>query len=139
MKRVVKRKSGDAAAAAAAEGVAASAAVSPVIEYGSAGAYACELRKWLFATQCWTFCHQMATMHSLCYLASCMQQQQHPPMLLPSAAVPAAAAEQQQRQFVQRCQVPSFTRRIVAELIDSVFAFSAKLFVVYFLVEMAML
>ncbi|KAM3729219.1 Uncharacterized protein ACO02O_05734 [Dirofilaria immitis] len=37
--------------------------------------------------------------------------------------------------FVQRRTIPSFTRRIFAEIIDFVFAFVAKLFIVYFLVE----
>ncbi|VDK82935.1 unnamed protein product [Litomosoides sigmodontis] len=110
----------------------------PVTDYGSAAAYAIELRKWLFTAHCWAFCHQMATMHSLAYLASC----NHPESTVPpvpldaTSSTPPAANLSNSNQFIQRRTIPSFTRRILAEVIDSVFAFVAKLFIVYFLVEL---
>lgn len=117
------------------------AAAASTTHYGSAGAYADELRKWLFATQCWTFCHHMATMHSLSYLASCMNYQPGLPLPVPrippgsTAASLVPSATSASGQFMQRRVIPSFSRRILAEVIDSVFAFAAKLFIVYFLVE----
>ncbi|KAL3989248.1 RDD family protein [Acanthocheilonema viteae] len=115
--------------------------VPPIVDYGSAAAYAVELRKWLFTTHCWAFCHQMATMHSLAYLASCNRPESMvPPMpfdvTIPPPNAPSSTANlSNSNQFIQRRSIPSFTRRILAEVIDSIFAFVAKLFIVYFLVE----
>ncbi|OZC08659.1 hypothetical protein X798_04340 [Onchocerca flexuosa] len=113
----------------------------PIVNYGSAAAYAIELRKWLFTTQCWAFCHQMATMHSLAYLASCnrpesmiSQASLGVPLSSPSTSPPTTNMSNS-NQFIQRCTIPSLTRRIFAEIIDSIFAFVAKLFIIYFLVE----
>uniref|UniRef100_A0A0R3S0H6 RDD domain-containing protein n=1 Tax=Elaeophora elaphi TaxID=1147741 RepID=A0A0R3S0H6_9BILA len=118
----------------------ASVVAPPVVDYGSAAAYAIELRKWLFTTHCWAFCHQMATMHSLAYLASCNRPESVVPptpfgVTLPSSNAPPTANLSNSNQFIQRRTIPSFTRRILAEIIDSIFAFVAKLFIVYFLVE----
>lgn len=115
--------------------------VPPTVDYGSAAAYAIELRKWLFTTHCWAFCHQMATMHSLAYLASCnrpesmVSQVPFGVTLSSSSTSPPTANLSNSNQFIQRCTIPSFTRRILAEIVDSIFAFVAKLFIVYFLVE----
>uniref|UniRef100_A0A915Q198 RDD domain-containing protein n=1 Tax=Setaria digitata TaxID=48799 RepID=A0A915Q198_9BILA len=113
----------------------------PVVDYGGAAAYAVELRKWLFSTHCWAFCHQMATIHSLAYLASCNRPESivsQTPFNV-TASSPAASSpvanQPNSSQFIQRRSIPSFTRRILAEIIDSIFAFIAKLFIVYFLVE----
>ncbi|VDM95779.1 unnamed protein product [Thelazia callipaeda] len=120
--------------------------IAPV-DYGGAAGYAAELRKWLFATQCWLFCHQMAVVQSLAYVSSCNRSSTESP-LVPSAAVsppPQAAATHSadnpssRNQFIQRRTIPSFTRRILAEMIDSIFAFAAKLLVVYLLVEFGIL
>ncbi|VIO88021.1 Uncharacterized protein BM_BM8576 [Brugia malayi] len=113
----------------------------PVVDYGSAAAYATELRKWLFTTHCWAYCHQMATMHSLAYLASCNRPDNiisHAPfaVTLPiQNASSSSANPRNPNHFIQRHTIPSFTRRILAEIIDSIFAFVAKLLIVYFLVE----
>ncbi|MCP9257742.1 RDD family protein [Dirofilaria immitis] len=115
--------------------------VPPVVNYGSAAAYAIELRKWLLTTQCWALCHQMATMHSLAYLASCNRPENMVPhtsfamTLSSSSSSPPTTNMSNSSHFVQRRTIPSFTRRIFAEIIDFVFAFVAKLFIVYFLVE----
>ncbi|EJW81732.1 RDD family protein [Wuchereria bancrofti] len=112
-----------------------------VVDYGNAAAYATELRKWLFTTHCWAYCHQMATMHSLVYLASCNRPDNmvsHAPfgVTLPTQNASSSIANlQNPNQFIQRRTIPSFTRRILAEIIDSIFAFVAKLLIVYFLVE----
>lgn len=110
----------------------------PVIDYGSAAAYAIELRKWLFTTHCWALCHQMATMHSIAYLASCNHPEStlSPVRLDVTSSTPPTANLPNSNQFIQRRTIPSFTRRILAEVIDSIFAFVAKLFIVYFLVEL---
>ncbi|EFO25878.1 RDD family protein [Loa loa] len=115
--------------------------VPPVVDYGSAAAYAIELRKWLFTTHCWAFCHQMATMHSLAYLASCNRPEIMVPQsplgvtLPPSSVPPPTTNLSNSNQFIQRHAISSFTRRILAEIVDSIFAFIAKLLIVYLLVE----
>lgn len=119
--------------------------IPQVVDYGSAAAYATELRKWLFTTHCWAFCHQMATMHSLAYLASCNRPESVVPSIPfgnsvpPSNASPPTANLSNSNHFIQRRTIPSFTRRILAEVIDSIFAFVAKLFIVYFLVEIGVM
>ncbi|VDM38337.1 unnamed protein product [Toxocara canis] len=113
-----------------------------VKDYGSAAAYADEVRKWAMASQCWAVCHQMACMHSYAYVASCLNPQWSP---LPQASVTGGAttpdrtapAEAVVGQFTQRGAIPPFSRRIAAEIIDSVVAFGVKLFIVYFLVEIS--
>ncbi|EJW72663.1 RDD family protein, partial [Wuchereria bancrofti] len=83
----------------------------------------------------------MATMHSLVYLASCNRPDNmvsHAPfgVTLPTQNASSSIANlQNPNQFIQRRTIPSFTRRILAEIIDSIFAFVAKLLIVYFLVE----
>uniref|UniRef100_A0A915AJA0 RDD domain-containing protein n=1 Tax=Parascaris univalens TaxID=6257 RepID=A0A915AJA0_PARUN len=108
-----------------------------VKDYGSAAAYAEEVRKWVVASQCWAICHQMACMHSYAYVASCLNPQLSASQRATSAASRSDGAPQAQAtgQSRQRRTIPSFSRRIAAEIIDSVIAFGVKLFIVYFLVE----
>ncbi|VDK56320.1 unnamed protein product [Anisakis simplex] len=112
-------------------------------DYGTAAAYADEVRKWVMASQCWAICHQMACMHSYAYVASCMNpqfaaSQQTSPVLTSNASATTNNAPPQAgaTSFTQRRAIPSFARRIAAEVIDSFVAFGVKLFIVYFLVEL---
>lgn len=113
----------------------------PTKNYGNAAAYVEEVRKWMVATNCWNLCHQMAVMHSYAYLMSCLNPQ---PGALPYTPVPPNQTDHtttttQAYRFTQRCSIPSFARRIVAELIDSIFAFSVKLLFFYCLVELGVM
>ncbi|VDD90949.1 unnamed protein product [Enterobius vermicularis] len=108
--------------------------------YGTAAAYAEEVRKWMVATSCWNLCHQMAVMHSYAYLMSCLNQQSGQlPNLTQAGQNQQSASMAQPNLISQRCAIPSFARRIVAELIDSIFAFSVKLLFVYCLVELGII
>lgn len=116
-----------------------SRAESVVVDYGGAAAYAEELRKWLMASHCWSLCHQLASMHSYAYLAATSASPARP---LPFGTVASPETITSARpvvnadRFHQRLAVPSFTRRIIAEVIDSFFAFAIKLMIVFVLVEM---
>uniref|UniRef100_A0A0N5AVP0 RDD domain-containing protein n=1 Tax=Syphacia muris TaxID=451379 RepID=A0A0N5AVP0_9BILA len=84
----------------------------------------------------------MALMHSYGYLMSLLNSQS---TTLPNSSVQLNSSQQRQNdhsgpaapthQYTQRCSVPSFARRFVAELIDFLFAFFIKLLFFHCLVD----
>ncbi|GMT33157.1 hypothetical protein PFISCL1PPCAC_24454 [Pristionchus fissidentatus] len=106
-------------------------------EYGSAHAYADAWRKWTADTHAWyAFHHMMAA-----------QVAAGAPSIAAGSAAPTAAQTAAQatntvtvtaggvRVVTATYTIPSFARRILAELIDCVFTFAIKIIFVYLLIE----
>lgn len=117
-------------------------------DYGSAKAYAEAVRNWVTASQCWMLGQQMAMMQSLYnqqQISSLAQLQNNVQTNEPQAqrfgirrwfridVTPI------QTNITQQYVIPSFMRRVVAELLDFSILFLWKMFIVYFLIEIELL
>ncbi|GMR32181.1 hypothetical protein PMAYCL1PPCAC_02376, partial [Pristionchus mayeri] len=107
-------------------------------DYGSAHAYADAWRKWMADTHAWYAFHHMMAAQMVSGVASMG-------VGVGGAPQPAAAAPQNGntvtvtaagvRVGTATYTIPSFARRILAELIDCVFTFAIKIVFVYLLIE----
>ena len=119
-------------------------------DYGSAKAYAEAVRNCVTASQCWMMGQQMAMMQSLYHqqiqASSSLQfqpinnQNEAPPLQrfgirrwLRIDITPT------QTTITQQYVIPSFMRRIIAELLDFSILFVWKMFIVYFLIEIELM
>ncbi|KAF8382234.1 hypothetical protein PRIPAC_71376 [Pristionchus pacificus] len=101
-------------------------------DYGSAHAYADAWRKWMADTHAWyAFHHMMAA--QMVSGAPSMTNGTGAPQAAPQPAVTVTAAGV--RVGTSTYTIPSFARRILAELIDCVFTFAIKIIFVYLLIE----
>ncbi|CAJ0945320.1 unnamed protein product, partial [Mesorhabditis belari] len=105
-------------------------------DYGSAAAYAEAVRKWVDDVTRWRAVHHAALTHA--FIHAIQNQTLMANQTSTTQATPSAATVQQQldgsRIVQRRYRYPSYVRRLIAELLDFIFAFIVKLFIIYSLV-----
>lgn len=109
-------------------------------DYGNAKAYAEEVRNWMIASQSWMMHQQMAAMQAAMAFMQVQHGVTHPPSQHGAIVFRRLfTADAPQTTITQQYVIPSFMRRVVAELLDFSILFIWKMIVVYFLIEVELM
>lgn len=120
-------------------------------DYGSAKAYAEAVRNWVTASQCWMMAQQMTMMQSfyiqhqqllntsMGHMQNNIQTNEPPIQRVGIRRWFRIDVTPIQTTITQQYVIPSFMRRVVAELLDFSILFVWKMFIVYFLIEIELM